>query len=285
MKAADRWAEALAARAIPQPIIDAAPTSPWGFPTELFRTRARMSSARPVATPTTVRGLEALPASGPPSGTVLDVGVGGGATSLPLAPRAGRITGFDQQADMLAIFLEAAGGARVDAEAVQGRWPDDEGTAPRADVVISGHTLYNVPDLVPFVSALDAHAGRRVVLEATERHPLGWMRDLWRRFHDLDIPDAPSIDLAVEVIEAKGIAVSREDRPDRDDDPGAGGFDAAEDAVALIRTRLCLPASRDAELTEALGDRLRVRHGLWTAGPASRTVVTLWWDTHHDESS
>ena len=123
------------------------------------------------------------------------------------------------------------------------------------------------------------------MLEATERHPLGWMHDLWRRFHDLDIPDAPSIDLAVEVIEATGIEVSREDRPDRDDDPGAGGFDSAEEAVALIRTRLCLPASRDAELTEALGDRLRLRHGLWTAGPPSRTVVTLWWDTHHDEPS
>jgi SAM-dependent methyltransferase len=281
MTAADRWAEALAARAIPQPIIDAAPTSPWGFPTELFRTRARTSSARPVATATTVRALDALPASG----SVLDVGVGGGATSLPLAPRAGRITGFDRQADMLEIFLEAGGGAGVEAGAVQGRWPDDETAAPPADVVISGHTVYNVPDLELFVSALDAHAGRRVVLEATERHPLGWMHDLWRRFHDLDIPDAPSIDLAVEVIEATGIAVSREDRPDRDDDPGAGGFDSAEEAVALIRTRLCLPASRDAELTEALGDRLRVRHGLWTVGPPSRTVVTLWWDTHHDESS
>ena len=89
----------------------------------------------------------------------------------------------------------------------------------------------------------------------------------------------------MEVIEATGIGVSREDRPDRDDDPGAGGFDSAEEAVALIRTRLCLPASQDQELTEALGDRLRLRHGLWTAGPPSRTVVTLWWDAHHDEPS
>jgi SAM-dependent methyltransferase len=244
----------------------------------LFRTRARTSSARPLATPTTVRALEALPASG----SVLDVGVGGGATSLPLVPRAGRITGFDQQADMLAIFLEAAGGARVDAGTVLGRWPDDETNAPRTDVVISGHTVYNAPDLGPFVSALDAHAARRVVLEATERHPLGWMHDLWRRFHHIDMPDAPSIDLAIAVIEATGIDVARDDRPDRDDDPGAGGFESADDAVALIRTRLCLPADRDGEIAEALGERLRLRHGLWTAGPPSRTVVTLWWDTHHD---
>ena len=278
MTAADRWAEALAARAIPQPIIDAAPTSPWGFPTEPFRTRARASSARSIATPTTVRALEALPSSG----TVLDVGVGGGATSLPLAAGADRITGFDQQEDMLAIFLGAADVAGVEATTVRGRWPDDEASAPRTDVVVSGHTVYNAPDLGPFVSALDAHADRRVVLEATERHPLGWMHDLWRRFHDIDMPDAPSIDLAVAVIEATGIDVAREDRPDRDDDPSAGGFESADDTVALIRTRLCLPASRDGEIAEALGDRLRLRHGLWTAGPSSRTVVTLWWDTHHD---
>jgi hypothetical protein len=96
------------------------------------------------------------------------------------------------------------------------------------------------------------------------------------------MPDAPSIDLAIAVIEATGIDVARDDRPDRDDDPGAGGFESADDAVALIRTRLCLPADRDGEIAEALGERLRLRHGLWTAGPPSRTVVTLWWDTHHD---
>ena len=43
MTAADRWAEALAARAIPQPIIDAAPASRWGPPTYVSRTRARPS--------------------------------------------------------------------------------------------------------------------------------------------------------------------------------------------------------------------------------------------------
>jgi SAM-dependent methyltransferase len=278
MNPADRWAQALAARAIPQRILDAAPTSPWGFPTELFRIRAEASTSRPIPTPTTAWALEALPTSG----SVLDVGVGGGASSLPLAPRAGRITGFDQQTDMLEVFREAAHAAGVEAGTVQGRWPDDDVKAPTADVVISGHTVYNAPDLGPFVSALDAHAARRVVLEATERHPLGWMHDLWRRFHDIDIPDAPSIDLALAVIEANGIDVARDDRPDHDDDPGAGGFESAEDAVALIRTRLCLPASRDGEIAEALGDRLRLRHGLWTAGPPSRTVVTLWWDTHHD---
>ena len=281
MTAADRWAQALEARAIPQRIIDAAPASPWGFPTEAFRSRARRAASRRVPTPTTTRAREALPASG----TVLDVGVGGGATSLPLADRAALIIGFDQQGDMLEVFGEAARAAGVGADTVEGRWPDDHEAAPAVDVVMSGHTVYNVPDLGQFVLALDAHARSRVVLEATDRHPLGWMSDLWLRFHGIVIADAPAVDLAIGLMGSIGIDVSREDRSEGLDDPSAGGFESREGAVALIRTRLCLPASRDADIAEALGDRLRLRHGLWTAGPPSRTVVTLWWDTDHDEPS
>jgi 2-polyprenyl-3-methyl-5-hydroxy-6-metoxy-1,4-benzoquinol methylase len=77
------WRRALEARAIPEATLRAAPESPWGFPTDLFRARSEVAARAPT-TPTTARGLEALP----DGGTVLDVGVGGGATSLPLATAA-----------------------------------------------------------------------------------------------------------------------------------------------------------------------------------------------------
>ncbi len=47
------------------------------------------------------------------------------------------------------------------------------------------------------------------------------------------------------------------------------------DAVALIRRRLCLDASRDDELVEALGTRLGERDGLWSAGPADQRLATI----------
>lgn len=272
MNAAGRWSEALRARTIPAAILDAAPESPWGFPTELFRRRA--GAVTDAHTPTTLRALEALPEGG----SVLDVGVGGGATSIPLAARAGLITGFDQQQDMLESFECAARAAGVATASVQGTWPADHAAAPSADVVVSGHTIYNVADLVPFVEALTVHATGRVVLEATGRHPLGWMHDLWRTFHGIDMPDEPSIEMAIEVLDAMGIDSHREDRTVDDEHPAGGGFDDAPDAVALIRRRLCLPADRDRDLTQALGDRLRERGGLWTAGPRTGTVVTVWWD-------
>ncbi len=45
MTAAERWAEALAGWAIPEPILAAAPESPWGFPSDLFARRADAAAA------------------------------------------------------------------------------------------------------------------------------------------------------------------------------------------------------------------------------------------------
>ncbi|MEO8424566.1 MAG: methyltransferase domain-containing protein [Actinomycetota bacterium] len=272
MTAADRWREQLAAWAIPDEILSKAPESPWGFATECFRRRGE-ATPDPEPTPTTRRALEALPEGG----TVIDVGVGGGATSLPLAGRAGSITGVDAQADMLDGFLTNAAAAGVEAHGVMGTWPDAAGDVEPADVVVTGHVLYNVPAIEPFARALHAHARKRVVLELTGKHPLDWMRDLWLRFHRLERPVGPTADDAQDVLRRLGFTVDREERVVAGQRV-SGGFGRREDAIHSIRKRLCLPADRDAEIAEALGERLREFDGLWDVGPVERTVVTLWWN-------
>jgi precorrin-6B methylase 2 len=268
--AAGRWRDALRAWAIPEEVLAAAPESPYGFPAESFRRRAeRAAEADP--TPTTMRALEALPERG----VVLDVGVGSGATSLPLAARASRIVGVDESEGMLASFSAAVAASKVDAVAVKGSWPEIAPEVGRADVVVSGHVLYNVQDLPPFVGELTAHARHRVVVELTERHPLAWMHDLWRRFHDLPRPDGPTADDAEAVLREMGIVVQRLDRVV---EATAGGFERREDAIALTRRRLCLTPDRDPEVAEALGDRLMQLDGLWSAGPQAQSIVTQWWD-------
>jgi SAM-dependent methyltransferase len=269
--AAERWRTELASWAIPDAILERAPEPPWGFAADRFR---RRGAARAIGdTPTTRRAIEALPEGG----SVLDVGVGGGATSLALGRRAGLIVGVDAQADMLAGFLANAAAAGIRAEAVEGPWPEVAGRVDPADVAVAGHVAYNTPELGAFAAALDVHAHRRVVLELTERHPLAWMRDLWIRFHGLDRPTGPTAADAGAVLRELGYEVSREDRLASGDD-GGGGFAERAGAVASVRRRLCLPADRDDEVAEALGDRLRATSDGWDVGPRERTIVTLWWD-------
>ena len=120
MTAIERWREQLESWAIPAEILAAAPESPYGFPDGALPDEGRADATRAEPTPTTLRALERLPEGG----RVLDVGCGGGATSLPLAGRAGVLVGVDAQEDMLEGFLANARAAGVDAEAVHGRWPD-----------------------------------------------------------------------------------------------------------------------------------------------------------------
>ncbi len=268
MTAIGRWRERLERWAIPPEIVAAAPESPYGFPTELFRTRGERTNEMADPTPTTLRALEGLPEGG----RVLDVGCGGGASSLPLAGRAGLLVGVDAQEDMLAGFLTNARAAGVEAEAVHGRWPDVADRVGQVDVAVVGHVLYNVADLEPFARGLATVARRRVVFELTERHPLHWMNDLWLRFHDVERPDGPTVTDALEALaELGGDARMELWSPP----PRGGGFERRADAVALIRRRLCLDPSRDDELVDALGTRLVERDGLWSAGPAGPGLATI----------
>jgi SAM-dependent methyltransferase len=257
-RAADRWGEQLAALAVPDHILAAAPEPPWGFDVGLFSRIA--DEALAAATVSQARARQALP----DGGTVLDVGCGAGAASLPLVPRAGQLTGLDESTGMLAAFAERAEGLGVAHGEIEGRWPDIAATAPDADVVVCHNVVYNVPDLEPFLQALDEHALRRVVIELTAAHPLAWMRPYWHALHDLERPPGPvAADAAAVAVEA-GFAVQL----DRWEKPAAWEH-WGDELVAFVRRRLCLPPDRDDEVRAAI-ER--------DPPPSARSVVTLWWD-------
>lgn len=252
--AAQRWADELAAWAIPDRILAAAPESPYGFP-------AGMWSADPGSTdtPSHERAREGMPSGG----TVLDVGCGGGSGAFGVVPPADAVVGVDSAPHMLHAFAAAAAERGVGHREVLGSWPEVAADAGPADVVVAHHVAYNVPDLAAFARALDAAARHRVVVELTDVHPNVPTRDLWRRFHGLDRPFGPNAFLGTEVLRECGfdVRVQRWRRPGRRTDRAS--------TVAFLRKRLCLPYDAEPAVDVAL--------------PAGyefdlRDVVTLWWD-------
>jgi hypothetical protein len=105
----------------------------------------------------------------------------------------------------------------------------------------------------------------------TVDHPLSNLNPLWLRFHDLVRPSRPTADDAIAVLREAGLSAEREDW----DAPRPGGFDTRAELVAMVRRLLCLPADRDPEIDEALGDRPVDREGHW--GFPDRPVTTIWW--------
>ena len=251
MSALTRWSDELAAWAIDPELLAAAPESPYGFPAGLFG-----AGRGAAATHDVIRS--AAPRS------VLDVGCGGGAASIPVG--AAELLGVDESAELLAHFAAAAGpGART----WRGRWPDVAGDVPAADVAVAANVVYNVPDLAGFVAALTGHARRRAVVELTDAHPWTSMAALWRHFHGQDRPAGPSAALFGEVLAELGVVArsATEPRPDPWQDA------PADVVLAFTRRRLCLPVDREPEVAEAMrrfrDDRPRTSTTYWWAGTAS----------------
>lgn len=255
--AATRWSEHLAAWAVPQKILDAAPRRPYVFSPEMFA--APPSGAHP---PSRSTQLAAQALIG--GGSVLDVGCGGGAAAFALVPPARAVIGTDRQEDMLGLFAATAEERGVPWQTFPGTWPDIADGVPGADVVVCHNVLYNVSDLAGFAAALQAHARRRVVLEVTELHPQVYRAPLWRHFWDLDRPSGPDAALAVQVLQEAGFPVQREDS-----EPTARDASRAAPVEAAFWCRqLCLPPEREPEVAPLLAE---------LPFPAQR--VTLWWDT------
>jgi 2-polyprenyl-3-methyl-5-hydroxy-6-metoxy-1,4-benzoquinol methylase len=254
--AEQRWARQLAEHAIPEEILEAAPACPYTFPRALFGKHAHRA-VNPDS-PSRRRALEALPSGG----SVLDVGVGGGAASLPLAPPAEHLTGVDSSEELLEDFLSRAAEANVNHSGVLGRWPDIAGDVQAADVVVCHHVFYNAPDLVGFVEALTSHARHRAVAELTATHPLLHLNSLWMHFHGLVRPEGPTAEDAFEVVKSHHPEAQLElwERESR----WAGA--ERSDIVAFVRQRLCLGPERDGEIDE-----------LMEAEPGPRRIATIWW--------
>ena len=254
---ADRWRELLLRSAVPQEIIDASPEPDATLEPGRFRWKPEEDARQPVR-PSRRRALEALPEGG----TVLDVGVGGGASSLGLVPTPGLIVGVDPLPGMLESFEASAAEAGVACRGVLGTWPEAAGQVEPADVAVCHHAIYRVEELEDFLGAMTAKAGGRVVIEISDRSPLAALDPLWRQLYGIERPVWSVADEAEAVLRAMGVDAEREDMvlPPR-------APEVTPDIVAFCRRRLHAGPERDREI-EAF---LRARQ------PQEHKVVSLFW--------
>ncbi len=119
------WRGDLAAWAIPGHISAAVTESPWVLPRQVFARRADRLAGTPSGP-----SYEVAWAALDPPGSILDVGAGAGAASLPLLARATALTAVDSDAAMLALLAERAAAQGVSARCVHGSWPEAAPAGP-----------------------------------------------------------------------------------------------------------------------------------------------------------
>lgn len=254
----EQWRTDLASWTIPEEILSQAPEPPWINPVSMFTVGDDI--------PESVSHRIARQAL-PNQGSVLDVGSGGGRATFALVPPASVVVAVDHQQAMLDAFAEVAVRRGVRSRVFCGDWPAVADEVPECDVVVCHHVAYNVPDIEPFLVALDGRARRRVVLELPMHHPLTHMNPLWERFWGLHRPTRPTADDLVEIARALGF----EAKVEHWQDPSWGSRVSLPDdeRVRFARIRLCLSEDRDAEVAAAL---------IAEADAAPREVATVWWD-------
>lgn len=132
----------------------------WAGRAEAFDARMqRYSGGRDALVDLVVSKIE-------PEDTVLDIGAGTGAWTIPLARRAARVTALDSSPAMLEVLrskLTAGSVSNVDVRA--GSWPEAE--AGTHDHILAIHSVYGTSDLPRFVDAMTSSARRTCYLGIT----------------------------------------------------------------------------------------------------------------------
>ena len=148
--ARERWRHDLGSWAIPEDILAQAEVSPWRITPDLFEVDDDYHE--------TVSDEHARDVVREGS-RVLDVGCGAGVAAMALASARPIVVGLDRDPAMLERFEHNARNRGLRVETIEGLWPDVADRAPRADVVLAHHVVYNVADIEPFIRALDAQHG------------------------------------------------------------------------------------------------------------------------------
>ncbi len=238
---------------------------------DFYRSISSLFRADPMRTDDPV--LDRLLTDARPGETWLDVGAGAGRFALPIARRVREVVAVDPSERMLAALQEIAvehGIANV--RSILARWPMPD--APTADVVLIAHVGYDVEAIGPFVSALEAAAGRRCLAVLMERQPASTIDPFWPIVHGEERVPLPALPEFIELLAARGRGASVTYLPR----PAAryGTFDEVL-AFARRQTWVAEGGAKDQRLVAALRERaIETAEGWTLPAPDMRIGVVGW---------
>ncbi|MBN1772262.1 MAG: methyltransferase domain-containing protein [Deltaproteobacteria bacterium] len=207
--------------------------------------------------------------------SVLDVGAGTGRYARHLSALVDRVVAVEpspaMRGELERLLVEER---RDNVTVVPEAWPPT--SAARADVVFCAHVVYSVPDLVPFLEALDEAAGRLCVVVCGLQPPNAVLAPVWEAVHGEPRRPLPGALEILNLLHQLGLhagleILSREDEHFR--------YESRDDALQALRKRLhLLPRPEtDARIRQAIG-ALFTHHpdGSCSIRPVPRDAV-LWW--------
>ena len=210
-----------------------------------------------------------------PEDRVMDVGAGGGRLALALALRCSHVVAVEPSESMGSVLLDEARTHGIgNVSLVRARWEDAE--VEPADVLLCCHVLYVVRDIDAFVTKLNDHARRRVLVVLFDRSPQFQNSPLWEMVHGEERLQLPAVPELREVLLEMGMDARFDPLPSHP----SRGFDTLEDAVEQLTSRLYLAPGGEKQrvLKENLpgllveeDDLLRIR-----GAPELTPVVVSW---------
>lgn len=268
-EAREAWRQALESWALPEALLSGVDDSPYAWPAHMYERMQRSDSG--VASPV----LSVVEDHLGDGGSVLDVGAGAGRLAIPLAARGYRVTAVERDEGMARTLEAESGRSGTDITRIIGSWPQVAGNAGRHDVVLSGHVVYDVPAIGPFIEAMNRAARRAVVIEMTPRHPWAGLKKYYRAIHGIDRPTRPTVDDFTRVVE-EVVGVVPETRWWTV--AQAFRFADVPELLEFYRRRLLVPPARSLEAASILEpDIHQLDDGWLVLGEPEREVVGVWW--------
>ena len=226
--------------------------------------------------------LDLLLARVEPADRWLDVGAGAGRFALPLAralaPSGGEVVALDASPSMLETLGEIAAEYRIgNVRTMEARWPPDRAAASGfdADVVLIAHVGYDVPEIGPFVDALEAAARRSCLAVMMDQVPASATDPFWPLVHDQVRDPLPALPDFLDLLVARGTApsVTRVSTPGRT-------FESRAALAGFVRRQLWIdPAGPSEARFQAALDELIVTDdaGWLIAGRGPNEIGLVEW--------